>query len=131
MTSWSRRSAVGNRRRPHWIRRSSAAMICYASSNGPIASRFRGAGPSWMGSPSPPRAKPSAAHLAAALGNQTRGALIAHIIPQPAHRHGEAVAHPNQEIDVGHAPDPPGEGAAQLEAAEIDDGLPLADLRQA
>jgi hypothetical protein len=35
-----------------------------------------------------------------------------------------------QEVDVGDAPDPPRNGAAQFEAAEIDHHLALADLRQ-
>src|SRR5205823_4490645 len=43
----------------------------------------------------------------------------------------EPVPQPNQEIDVGDAPDPPGDGAAQLEPAEIDHREPFADLRQA
>ena len=44
----------------------------------------------------------------------------------------EAVAHPDQEIDVRDAPDShQGEGAAQLDAAEIDHRLPFADLGQA
>src|SRR5258707_1430716 len=70
-------------------------------------------------------------HLAAALRDQPRGALISGINPEPAQRDAEAVAQADQEIDVGDAPDPPGEIAAQLDPAEIDDGLALADLRQA
>src|SRR5438132_11610666 len=70
-------------------------------------------------------------HLAAALRDQPRGALIAHINPQPAQRDAEPVADANQEIDVGDAPYPPRDGAAQLDAAEIDHREPLADLRQA
>src|SRR5665213_4224330 len=70
-------------------------------------------------------------HLARALRDQPRGALVAGVDPQPAHRDAEPVAQADQEIDVGDAPDPPGEGAAQLDAAEIDHRLPLADLRQA
>src|SRR5258707_3166223 len=70
-------------------------------------------------------------HLAAALRDQPRGALISGINPEPAQRDAEAVAQADEEIDVGDAPDPPGEIAAQLDPAEIDDGLALADLRQA
>src|SRR5258708_30625326 len=73
----------------------------------------------------------SARDLAASLGNQPRGALIAHVNPQPAQRDAEAVAQADQEIDVRDAPDPPCKGAAQLDAPEIDDCLALADLRQA
>src|SRR6266403_5667999 len=70
-------------------------------------------------------------HLAASLGNQPRGALIAHVNPQPAQRDAEAVAQADQEIDVRDAPDPPCDGAAQLDTAEIDNRLALSDLRQA
>src|SRR6266436_3250058 len=79
----------------------------------------------------PHRLPRSAHHLAAALGNQPRRALIAHVNPQPAQRDAEPVAQADQEIDVRDAPDPPCEGAAQLDASEIDDRLALADLRQA
>src|SRR5947209_19576647 len=51
--------------------------------------------------------------------------------PHPAQRHAEAVAQADQEIDVGDAPDPPGEVTLQLDPAEIDHRLALADLRQA
>src|SRR5665213_1529049 len=70
-------------------------------------------------------------HLAAALRDQARGTLIARVDPQPAHRDAQPVAQADQEIDVGDAPDPPRDGAAQLDAPEIDHRLPLADLRQA
>src|ERR1700716_2150514 len=70
-------------------------------------------------------------HFAASLRNQPRGALIAHVNPQPAQRDAEPVAQADQEIDVRDAPDPPRDGAAQLYASEIDDRLALADLRQA
>src|SRR4051812_27321599 len=51
--------------------------------------------------------------------------------PEPAQRDAEAVPQADQEVDVGDAPDPPGEISLQLDPAEIDDGLALADLRQA
>ena len=70
-------------------------------------------------------------HLARALRDQPRGALVAGMDPEPAQRDAEPVAQADQEIDVGDAPDPPCEGAAQLELAEIDHRLALADLRQA
>src|SRR4029453_15656322 len=70
-------------------------------------------------------------HLAASLGNQPRGTLIAHVNPQPAQRDAEAVTQADQEIDVRDTPDPPCDGAAQFEAPEIDHRLPLADLPQA
>src|SRR5258708_16572161 len=79
----------------------------------------------------PHRLPRSAHHLAAALRNQPRGALIAHVNPQPAQRDAEPVAQADQEIDVGDTPDPPCERAAQFDAAEIDNRLALADLRQA
>ena len=61
--------------------------------------------------------------LARALRDQPRGALVAGVDPQPAQRDAEAVAQADQEVDVGEAPDPPGEVAAQLDPAEIDHGL--------
>src|SRR5262245_63326727 len=70
-------------------------------------------------------------HLAAALRDQPRGALVAHVDPQPAQGDAEAVTQADEEVDVGDAPDPPRDGAAQLEFAEIDHRNPLADLRQA
>src|SRR5262249_9277358 len=70
-------------------------------------------------------------HLAAALGDQPRGALVARINPEPAERDAEAVAQADQEVDVCDAPDPPCDGAAQLDAAEIDHRELVADLRQA
>src|SRR5689334_14419749 len=73
----------------------------------------------------------SARDLATALRDQPRRALVADVDPQPAQRDAEAVAQPDQEVDVGDTPDPPGERAAQLEAAEVDHREPLADLRQA
>src|SRR6266508_5025550 len=69
--------------------------------------------------------------LARALRDQPCGALVAGVDPQPAQGDAEAVAQPDQEVDVGDAPDPPGEIAAQLDAAEIDHRLFLADLREA
>src|SRR5882672_8045107 len=51
--------------------------------------------------------------------------------PEPAQRDAEPVAQADQKVDVGDAPDPPGEVSLQLDPAEIDDGLALADLRQA
>src|ERR1700738_2914692 len=70
-------------------------------------------------------------HLAAALGDEPRGALIAGVDPQPAQRDAEAVAQPDQKIDVRDAPDPPRQRTAQPDAPEIDHRLALADLRQA
>src|SRR5689334_14047767 len=68
--------------------------------------------------------------LARALGDQARCALVANVIPQPAQRDAQAVAQADQEVDVGDAPDPPRDRAAQLDRAEIDHRLALADLRQ-
>ena len=65
------------------------------------------------------------------MRDQPRRALVAGVDPQPAQGHAEPVAQADQEIDVGDAPDPPRDGAAQFEAAEIDHRLALADLRQA
>src|ERR1700738_362456 len=70
-------------------------------------------------------------HLAAALGDEPRGALIAGVDPQPADRDAEPVAQPDQKIDVRDAPYPPRKRAAQFYPSEVDNGLPLADLRQA
>src|SRR5258708_34449201 len=79
----------------------------------------------------PHRLPRSAHHLAAALGNQPRRALIAHVDPEPAQRDAEPVAQADQEVDMRDAPDPPGEGAAELDRSEIDHREPLADLCQA
>src|SRR6267143_3537296 len=90
----------------------------------------------WMAGTSPAMTKKEVRkvlphHFAAALRDQPRGALIAHIDPQPADRDAEPVAQADQEVDVGDAPYPPCQGAAQLDAPEIDHRLALADLRQA
>src|SRR5204863_9175147 len=69
--------------------------------------------------------------LARSLRDQPRGALVAGVNPQPAQRDAEPVAQADQEVDVGEAPDPPGEIAAHLHPAEIDHRLFLADLREA
>src|ERR1700737_1520223 len=83
----------------------------------------------WDASKATPGSSPH--HLAAALGNQPRGALIARVNPQPTDRDAKPVAQADQEIDVRDAPYPPCKRAAQLDAPEIDHRLPLADLRQA
>src|SRR3954462_12263824 len=70
-------------------------------------------------------------HLAASLRDQSPRALVAGVDPEPAQRDAEAMAQADQEVDVGDAPDPPRDGAAQLDAAEVDHGKPLADLREA
>src|SRR6185312_12290200 len=70
-------------------------------------------------------------HLAASLRDEPGAALIARMNPQPTQCHAEPVPQADQKIDVGDTPYPPGNGAAQLDAAEIDDRAPLADLRQA
>src|SRR3954453_16395153 len=70
-------------------------------------------------------------HLARSLRDQPRGALVAGVDPEPAQRDAEAVAQADQEVDVGDAPDPPRDGAAQLDAAEVDHREPFADLREA
>src|SRR4051812_37874326 len=69
--------------------------------------------------------------LARALRDQARRALVAGVNPQPAQRDAEPVAQADQEVDVGEAPDPPGQIAAHLHPAEIDHGFFLADLRKA
>src|SRR4029078_5801498 len=69
-------------------------------------------------------------NLARSLRDQPRRALCAGVDPQPAQRDAEAVAQADQEVDVGEAPDPPGEVAAHLDPAEIDHGLLPADLRE-
>jgi hypothetical protein len=45
-------------------------------------------------------------------------------------RDAEPVANADQEIDMGEAPEPPRQRAAQLDPAEVDDGAPLADARE-
>src|SRR5712664_4900355 len=90
----------------------------------------------WMAGTSPAMTKKEVRkvlphHFAAALRDQPRGALIAHIDPQPADRDAEPVAQADQEVDVGDPPDPPCQGAAQFYPSEIDHGFPLADLCQA
>src|SRR6187399_2318673 len=73
---------------------------------------------------------PLSRDLARSLRDQPRRALVAGVDPQPAQRDAEPVAQADQEVDVGEAPDPPGEVAAHLDPAEIDHGLFLADLRE-
>src|ERR1700744_6360733 len=73
----------------------------------------------------------SSGHFAAALRDQPRSALITGVDPQPAHGDAEPVAQSDQKIDVGDAPYPPRDGAAQLDRSEIDHRLALADLREA
>src|SRR3979409_2504294 len=70
-------------------------------------------------------------YFAAALRDQPRGALVAGVDPQPADRDAEPVAQADQEVDVGDAPHPPRQPAAQLDTAEIDHRQPPADLREA
>src|SRR3954452_9922257 len=70
-------------------------------------------------------------HLARSLRDQARGALVAGVDPEPAQCDAEAVAQADQEVDVGDAPDPPCDGAAQLDLAEVDHGEALADLGEA
>jgi hypothetical protein len=70
-------------------------------------------------------------HLAASLRDQPRGALVAGVDPEPAQCDAQPVAEADQEVDVGDAPYPPCDGAAQLDAAEIDHRQALADLRKA
>ena len=57
----------------------------------------------------PASAQNSSRDLAAALRDQPRGALVAGVDPEPAQRDAEPVAQADQEVDVGDAPDPPGE----------------------
>src|SRR6266700_3836672 len=68
-------------------------------------------------------------NLAAALRDQPRGALVARVDPEPAQGDAEPMAQADQKVDVRDAPDPPGEGAAELDRSEIDHRQPLADLR--
>ena len=65
-------------------------------------------------------ARELARHLAAALRDQPRGPLVAHVDPEPAQRDAQPMAQADQEVDVGNAPDPPRDRAAQLELAEVD-----------
>jgi hypothetical protein len=64
------------------------------------------------------------------LGDQPCGMLAAQIDPQPAPGDDEPAARADQEVDMGNAPDPPGQGAFQLEPAEIDDRRAPADGRK-
>src|SRR3954468_22185406 len=73
---------------------------------------------------------PVVADLGAPLRDQPGAALLARVDPQPVDRDAEPVAQADQEIDVGDAPDPPRQRAAQFYAPEIDHRQPLADLRQ-
>src|SRR5436305_9554489 len=73
---------------------------------------------------------PVVAHLGAALRDQARSALLAGVDPQPVDGDAEPVAEADQEVDVGDAPDPPSQRAAQSYAPEIDHRQPFADLRE-
>src|ERR1035441_6403021 len=62
-----------------------------------------------------------------ALGDQAGIAAAGDINPQPTQRHGQPIAHADQEINVRESPNPPRKPAAQLDPAEIDDGSAFAD----
>jgi hypothetical protein len=54
-------------------------------------------------------------HLAAPPGDQARAALVADVNPQPVERDAQPVADADQKVDVGEAPQPPGELALVAE----------------
>src|SRR5690606_37334752 len=56
-----------------------------------------------------------------------RTALAGQVDPQPAHGHEQPFLEVDQEVDVGDAPNPPGEPAGEAEPAEVDHRRPAAD----
>src|SRR5262249_52480426 len=59
--------------------------------------------------------------------DQPLSALEREIVPQPGERDDKAVAQPDQEIDVRHRPEQPGDEALEVGAAELDHGAAPAD----
>src|SRR5262245_47804247 len=53
------------------------------------------------------------------LGDQPRAALEGEVVPQPGERHDETVAQPDQEIDVGDAPEQPAEEALEVQRPHL------------
>src|ERR1700751_4321363 len=53
------------------------------------------------------------------LRDESCAALEGDVVPQPGECDGEAVARPDQEIDVHHAPEQPAEEAGELEPTEL------------
>src|SRR5579872_1092516 len=100
-------------------------MDCSANINYPPASHR----PDWHGFGKRPY--DSASYLAGSLRDQPRGALVADVVPEPADGDAEPVAQTDQEVDVGDAPDPPSDSAAQFDRSEIDHRLAFADLGKA
>src|SRR3984885_2529177 len=80
--------------------------------------------------PLPTRERLGSLYLAAPPGDEARAALVTHINPQPVDRHAQPVADADQKVDVGEAPQPPGELALELDPAEVDHRPPLADRGQ-
>src|SRR5690606_30460856 len=62
-----------------------------------------------------------------ALGDQAGAAAACQVDPEPGKRDGEPAADADQEEDVGDAPHPPGQAAAEADPAEIDHGGTAAD----
>src|ERR1700730_3584383 len=65
-----------------------------------------------------------------ALRDQTGAAIAAGVDPQPIQRDGQAIAHADQEVDVGEPPDPPSDPATYSDPSKIDYGGALADGRE-
>src|SRR5277367_6158125 len=74
-----------------------------------------------------PRKRSRSLHLSAPPRDEPRAALVTRVNPQPVDRDTQAIADPNQKVDVGEAPEPPGERALELDPAEVDHRAPLAD----
>src|SRR5580658_1283423 len=62
-----------------------------------------------------------------ALSDQAGAAIAGDVDPEPAQGDGKAIAHADQEVDMGEPPDPPRHPAAHLDPAEVDDRRALAD----
>src|SRR6202041_1730944 len=64
------------------------------------------------------------------LSDETGAAIAGHIDPKPAQCHRQPIAQPDQEVDVRHPPDPPGDPPSKLAPAEVNDRGTLADGRK-
>src|SRR5215468_10702005 len=53
------------------------------------------------------------------VGDQPRAALEGEVIPQPSERDDETIAQPDQEIDVGDAPEQPAEEALEVQRPHL------------
>src|SRR4051812_4219082 len=61
------------------------------------------------------------------FGDQARATLEGEVGPEPAHGHEEAIVEADEQIDMRHSPEKPGNEALELQASPMHDGGVLAD----